>query len=171
MSPESIRRTALSAAVASALTVSPAMAQSESNRAGGMEEIIVTASARETTVMDIPYNISAVSGDDLEQLRRSQFETMNRAAESRNRLASAEDALERNEPPTGPCSERALYANGRAAEEGAVGRGARPAQQRRPPLTGRGRAHDAIDLDAGADGVRGNADDAPEHEGQSDEEA
>ena len=63
-------KTPLALAIGGAIAgTSPmAVAQSADDDTGLFEEIIVTATARETTVQDIPYNISAISGDDLEAL-------------------------------------------------------------------------------------------------------
>ncbi|MBN7796336.1 TonB-dependent receptor [Parahaliea mediterranea] len=56
------RRKALAGALSAAGAIAaPAMAQEVV-----LEEILVTASAREQSMMDIPYNISAMSGNELE---------------------------------------------------------------------------------------------------------
>ena len=57
--------TAAVAAAIGALCTTPAWPQS----AGPLEEIVVTASRRQTTVQEIPYNITALSGDVLERQR------------------------------------------------------------------------------------------------------
>ena len=44
-----------------------ALAQSVDANSGGIEEIVVTASRREQSIQDIPYNISAVQGGDIEE--------------------------------------------------------------------------------------------------------
>ena len=71
------RCSSLAAAVALALGVTPAAyaadvpgsavtADQRSRNSGTLEEIIVTAGRREQTVQDIPYNISAVTGSQLQ---------------------------------------------------------------------------------------------------------
>jgi outer membrane receptor protein involved in Fe transport len=50
-------------AVGAALAGTSPLAMAQTEDEGMMEEILVTATARETSVQDIPYNISAVSGD------------------------------------------------------------------------------------------------------------
>ncbi len=61
-------RATLSAAISAALigTLSlPALAQDE--EASTLEEVVVTATRRETTIAEIPYNISAVGGEFIEK--------------------------------------------------------------------------------------------------------
>jgi len=55
-------RCAIAAAVASTCGANVVYAQSEVK----LEEVLVTATAREQSVQDIPYNISSMSGDDIE---------------------------------------------------------------------------------------------------------
>ena len=43
-----------------------------------IEEIIVTATRRETTVQDIPFNIAAVSGETLERQRLTNLADVSR---------------------------------------------------------------------------------------------
>jgi len=59
-------RKPLVAAIGGALagTVAP-VAMAQSDGADALEEIIVTASRREQSILDIPFNISAVQGDDI----------------------------------------------------------------------------------------------------------
>ncbi len=56
---------AIGTAIAGASPMS--IAQTADSDAGLFEEIIVTATRRETSMQDIPYNISAISGDALER--------------------------------------------------------------------------------------------------------
>jgi iron complex outermembrane recepter protein len=61
------RRTPVAMAVASALAGGLGVANAqEAAPANELEEVVVTATRRETSVIDVPYNISAVSGAALE---------------------------------------------------------------------------------------------------------
>lgn len=62
-----IKLTPLAAAIGGILATDPAMAQEAAEDSVGIEEIVVTATRRESSVLDIPYNISAISGQVLEE--------------------------------------------------------------------------------------------------------
>jgi iron complex outermembrane recepter protein len=71
----------LATAVAAAIGSSyggVALAQEGGIRAPVVEEIVVTASRRETTVQELPFNISAVSGDTLERQRLTSLTEFSR---------------------------------------------------------------------------------------------
>lgn len=70
----SFERKSLSAAITASLLASlsaPAWAQDQAEQESDMriEEVVVTATRRETTMVEIPYNISAVSGDFIQSGR------------------------------------------------------------------------------------------------------
>src|SRR5690606_20169335 len=71
--------TPLAAAVAAAIgsTYGPGALAQDGMRPA-VEEIIVTASRRETTVQELPFNISAISGDALERQRLSSLTEFSR---------------------------------------------------------------------------------------------
>jgi len=80
-----IKRNALSAAITTALIVtaasSTAVAQEQSGARDDLriEEILVTATRREELLSDIPYNISAVSGDMIEDFQIQTNEELMRS--------------------------------------------------------------------------------------------
>lgn len=65
------KRTAISAAVAAALIGVPAQAQQPKKRA--LEEITVTATRVEESLQDVPIAVSALGGDDIEELGITNF--------------------------------------------------------------------------------------------------
>ena len=60
-----IRKTPLAAAIGGILATSSPVVLAQDDGADTLEEIVVTATRRETSVLDVPYNISAVSGREL----------------------------------------------------------------------------------------------------------
>jgi outer membrane receptor protein involved in Fe transport len=60
-------------------TAPQAMGQAADAGAGLLEEIIVTASRREQSIQDIPYNISAVQGEDIEEQHISDMAELMRS--------------------------------------------------------------------------------------------
>jgi len=60
------RKKSVAVAVTAACMTMAGPLQAQESSSGGLEEIIVTATRRDTSVQDIPYNISALSGDAME---------------------------------------------------------------------------------------------------------
>ena len=65
---------AVAAVLGSTYSTGPLMAQVQVN----IEEMVVTASRRQTTVQELPFNIAAVSGDTLEQQRLTDLTEFSR---------------------------------------------------------------------------------------------
>ena len=63
-----LHKNAVAVAVAAACMTISTSPRAQETGSGGLEEIVVTATRRETSVQDIPYNISAMSGDAMELL-------------------------------------------------------------------------------------------------------
>ncbi|HNP36691.1 MAG TPA: TonB-dependent receptor [Woeseiaceae bacterium] len=60
-----LRKTPLALAIGAVIAGTGSVAMAQDAR-GGIEEIVVTATRRESSIQDVPYNISAISGKDLE---------------------------------------------------------------------------------------------------------
>lgn len=70
-------RKPLTVAVAAACMAATAPAPAQQSDETAIDEILVTATRRETSVLDIPYNISAMSGEDLDTLQAvSQYDVL-----------------------------------------------------------------------------------------------
>ena len=79
----SFNRKPLVAAVATACAAMAGPAPAQGVDEGQIEEILVTATRRATSVTDIPYNISAMSGDSLDTLQAvTQYDVFERVHES-----------------------------------------------------------------------------------------
>src|SRR5690606_21299432 len=73
-----VRVRPLTAAVAVAIGTLCAISPATAEYSGPMEEVIVTASRRETTTQDLPFNITAISGTMLERQRISDLAELGR---------------------------------------------------------------------------------------------
>lgn len=64
--------------LAVAISVSALLAVPMANSQGVLEEVIVTATKRETSIIDVPYNISAISGETLRNANVTSLEELAR---------------------------------------------------------------------------------------------
>jgi outer membrane receptor protein involved in Fe transport len=69
---------AVAALIGSGYAGAPAMSQEAGARQVDVEEIVVTASRRETTVQEVPFNIAAISGDTLDRQRLTSLVELSR---------------------------------------------------------------------------------------------
>ena len=69
---------AVAALVGSGYVAGAAVAQEQAARPGYVEELVVTASRRETTVQEVPFNIAAVTGETLDRQRLTNLGELSR---------------------------------------------------------------------------------------------
>ena len=62
-----LKKTPLALAIGSIVAGHAPLAYAQDEGSSGFEEIIVTATRREANILDIPYNISAIQGTDIEE--------------------------------------------------------------------------------------------------------
>ena len=80
----SFNRKPLTAAVAAACLAAAGQASAQNSDESAIDEILVTATRRATSVLDIPYNISAMSGDALDTLQAvNQYDVLRAITELR----------------------------------------------------------------------------------------
>ena len=78
-SETSFNKTKIALAVALASSILPYTNQANADESATLEEIVVTATRREMNASDIPFNISAITGDEIEAANITDVQELMRA--------------------------------------------------------------------------------------------